>query len=251
VLDDGAALSREAADRIGAALAAAVAARGAAHLALTGGSSPIATYRVLAGRADIRWPAVHLWWADDRFVPPDHPDSNVAVVRDALLRADAETVHGAAIPAANVHPVPVLAGLQVGHGPERVAEVYADEILRHVPAPEGRPVFDVMLLGVGPDGHVMSVFPGSPALAADAPLALGIPAPRHVGPHVPRVTLRASAADDARALLVVIPDAAKAAVAARILEGPRDPWTLPAQVARRSGATWLLTREAAAALRGP
>jgi len=250
VLDDATALAGEAADRIGAGLRAAVAAHAAAHFALTGGSSPIATYRVLAGRMDIPWPAVHLWWVDDRFVPPDHPESNVAVVHDTLLRADSETVHGAAIPAANVHPFPIVAGLHAGSDAERVADAYAEEILRHVPSREGRPAFDVMLLGVGPDGHVMSVFPGSPALAPDAPLALAVPAPREIEPHLPRVTLRASAADDAGMLLVIIPDGAKAAITSRALGGPRDVSVIPAQVARRAGATWMLTREAAAELRG-
>jgi len=250
VLDDAPALAQEAAERIRVGLLAAIADRGVVHFALSGGSSPIATYRVLAGRTDIPWAGVHLWWVDDRFVPPDHPDSNVAVVLDTLLRANADTVHGATIPAANVHPAPVLAGLQAGHDAGRVAAAYAEEILRHVPSPGGRPMFDVMLLGVGPDGHVMSVFPGSPALAADAPLALAVPAPQEVGPHLPRITLRAHVADDAQVLLVLIPDGAKSAIAARALEGERDVTSVPAQVARRAGATWLLTRAAAADLRG-
>jgi len=249
VIDDPAGLARSAAEHIGAALRAAVADRGTAHFAITGGSSPIALYGVLADRPDIPWGNVHLWWVDDRFVPPDHPDSNVAVVRDTLLRADSDAAHGAAIPAANVHPFPILAGLQAGHDAEWVADAYAEEILRHVPSRDGRPAFDVMLLGVGPEGHVMSVFPGSPALAADAPLALAVPAPRDVTPHLPRVTLRAHIADDAGTLLVVIPDGAKAAVAARALEGERNERAVPAQVARRAGATWLLTRAAAADLR--
>jgi len=249
VLDDATALGQEAAERVVAGLLAAIADRGVAHFAVTGGASPIALYRVLAGRTDIPWAAVHLWWGDDRFVPPDHPDSNVALVRDTLLRANAETVHGAAIPAANVHPVPILAGLQAGHAAERVAAAYAEEILRHVPSPGGRPMFDVMLLGVGPDGHVMSAFPGSPAVAPNAPLALAVPAPQEVGPHLPRITLRAHVADDARVLLVLIPDGGKAAIAARALQGELDVTSVPAQVARRGGATWLLTTAAAAQLR--
>jgi 6-phosphogluconolactonase len=246
--DDADAVALAAAAWITDALDEAVRERGVAHFAVTGGSSPVATYRVLADRQDIPWAAVHLWWVDDRFVPPDHPESNTALVLDTLLRVDIETVHGAPIPAAQVHPFPILAGLQGGHGTDWVAETYAEEILRHVPASDGRPRFDVMLLGVGPDGHTMSVFPGSPALAPDAPLVLAVPAPEHVAPHLARVTLRAHVADDARTLLVLVPDGAKAGIVARVLEGERDEAALPAQVARRAEAFWLLTRAAAALL---
>lgn len=250
VFDDPAKLARAGAERVVRALTTAVAQRGVAHLALSGGSSPVALYRLLAGLRDIPWAAVHLWWSDDRFVPPDHPESNTALVRDTLLRADAEKAHGAGVPAGNVHPFPIPAGLEGGRGPEWVAEAYAKEILRHVPTIEGRPAFDVMLLGVGPDGHVMSAFPGSPALAPNAPLVLAIPAPTSVEPHLPRLTLRPRVADDAVTLLVLVPDGAKAAVVARALEGRRNERRLPAQVARRQGATWLLSRAAAAGLRG-
>jgi 6-phosphogluconolactonase len=248
VYDDADALALAAAQRIRDTLDEAVRERGVAHLAVTGGSSPVATYRALADRQDIPWAAVHLWWVDDRVVPPDHPESNTGLVLDTLLRADIETIHGAPIPVAQVHPFPMLAGLQGGHGPEWIAETYAEEILRHVPAPDGRPRFDVMLLGIGPDGHTMSAFPGSPALAADAPLVLAVPAPARLAPHLARVTLRAHVADDARTLLVLVPDGAKAGILAQILEGERDESALPAQVARRADASWLLTRAAAALL---
>jgi 6-phosphogluconolactonase len=248
IYNDADALALAGADWITHALDDAVRERGVAHFAVSGGSSPVATYRVLADRHDIPWAAVHLWWVDDRLVPPDHPESNTALVLDTLLRVDLDTVHGAAIPAAQVHPFPILAGLQGGHGPDWIASTYAEEILRHVPAADGRPRFDVMVLGVGPDGHTMSVFPGSPALALDAPLVLAVPAPEHVGPHLARVTLRAHVADDARALLALVPDGAKSRIVARVLGGERDEAALPAQVARRAEAFWLLTRAAAALL---
>jgi 6-phosphogluconolactonase len=238
------------AERIAVALAAAAAQRGVAHFAVCGGSSPIGLYRELATRhADIPWQAVHLWWVDDRYVPPDHPDSNVALVGATLLGVDGMAARGAAVPAANVHPFPIAEAIDGGHDAAWAARSYGEEILRHVPAVDGRPVFDVMLLGVGPDGHVMSVFPGSAAMAGDAPLALAVPVPAGVAPHLERVTLRAAAADDARLLLVVVPDGSKAPVVAAALEGPSDAATLPARIARRAGAVWLLTREAAAELR--
>ena len=249
VLPDAAALASAAADRIVDALGAAVRERGAAHFAVCGGSSPVAAYRELAARRTVApWHDVHLWWVDDRFVPPDHPESNVALVRATLLEADAETVRGADVPAGNVHMFPVLAALEGGHDAEWAARTYEEEILRHVPSSGGRPLFDVMLLGVGVDGHVMSLFPGSPGLRDDAPLALAVPAPDRVGPHLPRVTLRGAVADDARLLLVIVPDGAKASIVAEALTGPTDPLAVPARIARRAGATWMLTRDAAAQL---
>jgi 6-phosphogluconolactonase len=252
VLPDAVALATAAADRVVDALGAAVRERREAHFAVSGGSSPVALYRELAARRTVApWRDVHLWWVDDRYVPPDHPESNVALVRETLLEADVEATRGADIPAANVHMFPVLMALEEGHDPGWAARIYAEEILRHVPAPDGRPVFDVMVLGVGLDGHVMSLFPGSPGLADDAPLALAVPAPDHVAPHLPRVTLRGVVADDARLLLVIVPDGAKASVVAEALTGPPDALTLPARIARRAGATWMLTQDAAARLGRP
>lgn len=249
VFDSPAALANAACDRVTAALEAAVRERGVAHFVLTGGSSPVALYRLLAERRDVPWADVHLWWGDDRLVPSDHPESNAGLVEDTLLRADEEKTRGAPVPADNVHPFPVLDGLGRGDDGTWIAATYAEEMLRHVPSPDGRPIVDLMLLGVGPDGHVLSVFPGSPALGPDAPLALAVPAPEHVAPHLARVTLRASVTRDARALLVLVPDGAKAPIAARALEGPRDQVAVPAVIARRRGATWMLTRESAAGLR--
>lgn len=248
IFDDPDALAAEAASRVASALSVATEENGTAHFALTGGSSPVALYRLLAARADVPWERVHLWWGDDRLVPAEHPESNFGLVRDTLLRADAETVHGAAVPAPNVHPFPIAEGLAEGRTPEWIAQAYAQEVERHVRSVEGRPRFDVMLLGVGPDGHIMSAFPKGPAIVPDAPLALAVPAPTAAEPHLPRLTLRAHVADDAATLLVLVPDGSKAAVVARILEGQRDEADLPAQVARRAGATWLLTEASAQAL---
>ena len=82
--------------------------------------------------------------------------------------------------------------MNAGTGPDGAAAAYADEILGIVPSSSGVPVFDVVLLGIGGDGHLLSVFPGSAALDAEAPLAMGIPAPTHIQPHLPRVTFSPS-----------------------------------------------------------
>jgi 6-phosphogluconolactonase len=126
---------------------------------------------------------------------------------------------------------------------------YAEEVAAMVPRDgHGDPIFDLLLLGVGPDGHVLSCFPGSPALAPDAPLTLGIEAPTHVEPHLARVTFRGRVIRAARHVLVLAPGAAKADVLRRILEGPVDHAALPAQLAVVAQATWLLDRAAAVQL---
>ena len=111
----------------------------------------------------------------------------------------------------------------------------------------GLAVFDLLLIGVGPDGHVLSVFPGSAALGS-SDLALAIPAPTHIEPHVERVTLNPAILGAAGDLLAVVPGSAKAGALGEIF-GPRArPFRWPAQLARRAGATWFLDEAAAARL---
>ena len=112
---------------------------------------------------------------------------------------------------------------------------------------DGWPAFDLLLVGIGGDGHLLSVFPGSPALTSDR-VGLAIPAPTHIEPHVERVTLNPAILGVAGQLLALAVGQGKAEVVARILEGPRDPAALPGVLARRSTATWLLDVAAAALL---
>jgi 6-phosphogluconolactonase len=242
VVEDPAALADAAAARVMAALAGAVAARGIAHVAWTGGSTapPLYERLVAAGpHAAVAWDRVHGWWGDERFVPLDHPASNAGVAQDILGV-------GLGLAAANLHPWPVAAALARSGGPDDAARAYAAEVGTMLPHDgRGDPIFDLLLLGVGPDGHVLSCFPGSPALAADAPLTLGIDAPTHIEPHLARVTFRARVIGAARQVLVLAPGGAKADVLRRILEGPADHAALPAQLAIVAQATWLLDRAAA------
>jgi 6-phosphogluconolactonase len=114
---------------------------------------------------------------------------------------------------------------------------------------DGWPSFDMLLLGVGADGHLLSVFPGSSALDSDE-LALSIPAPTHIEPHVERVTLNPAIVGAARSVLMVVSGAEKADAVAAVFGPEVDPRQWPAQLARRSGATWILDEAAAGRLPG-
>ena len=269
ILPDPAAVSRAAAERFAAAAVVAVGSRGRADIATTGGSTPVGIYSQLAVpplRDAVPWDDVHLWFGDDRYVPRDHPDSNVMPVDQVLLAAavlaglsgtgatgvDVELgiEPGAPLPVANVHSFPCGQAIAEGLGSAWCAATYADAIRAALSADEdGWPIFDLILLGIGPDGHVLSVFPGSPALTSKD-LALAIPAPSHVEPHVERVTLNPRVLDAAREVVVVSHGAAKADIMAIVFGDVRDPARWPAQLMRRAGVTWLLDAAAAARLPG-
>jgi 6-phosphogluconolactonase len=239
--------ARLAAQRIVASLAAAVKARGRADWATTGGSAAPAIYRHLIEaplRDAVDWAAVHVWWGDDRYVPRDHPLSNVGPLDDILLDAD----HGIAIPVANLHPFRTGEGIGAGRGAAWTASALADELAAAgLPTHDGWPVLDLVLLGIGGDGHLLSVFPGSAAFDSTA-WALPIPAPTHIEPHVERVTVNPALIGAAREVLVVAPGGGKAEVLAEIFGPVRDPRRWPGQLARRAGATWILDEDAAARL---
>jgi 6-phosphogluconolactonase len=188
-------------------------------------------------------------------VPRDHPLSNVKPFDDVMLGISALEegtagggYPGAPIPAENVHPFPTGEAIGEGRGAAWCAAALADELrsagLMEV---EGWPAFDLMLLGIGPDGHVLSVFPGSPAFDS-RDLAIAIPAPTHVEPHVERVTLNPAALGVVRRVIVVAYGADKAPVLAEVFGTERDERRWPAQLARRAGAIWILDEAAAAAL---
>ncbi|MDQ3492531.1 MAG: 6-phosphogluconolactonase [Chloroflexota bacterium] len=269
VSSDAAALAASAAQRLVAWLAEALAERGQAHVAMTGGSSATGLYRALRElRADaLDWSHVHLWWGDDRYVPLDHPHSNAGTAYAQLGIGDVADAGVApetrlAVPTANVHPVPTGEAIRAGGaatdagggedeptGAARAAERYAAEIRAHLPLDgESRPIFDVILLGMGPDGHILSVFPGSAALGPGVPVVMPIPAPSLIEPHVARVTLTPAALDAAHHVLVMVSGAAKAEMINQVLRGERDPSRWPAQLAVIPQATWLLDSASAAEL---
>jgi 6-phosphogluconolactonase len=269
IVRDRDAVAEEAARLVCDALSAAIERRGEAHIALTGGSSAAPLYGRLAVppyRDAVDWQRVHLWWSDERYVPSEHPESNARLAEQLLLglaaRMDqsgqgasstdvlAGVVPGIPVPSDHVHSFPVNEAIGRGPGAEQwAAAAYAEALREYVPqTPDGVPVFDVVLLGVGPDGHILSVFPDSPALRDDAPLVLPIPAPDHVPPHVERLTLNPRILEAAGLVVVMVIGAAKAEILARLFDEPADPRRRPAHLAMRDNAIWIVDEAAAARL---
>jgi 6-phosphogluconolactonase len=271
VLPDPGAVAREAALIVSNALTEAIRERDRADLALTGGSTAGALYGMLTSpefRDGLDWERVHLWWGDERYVPTDHPDSNAGLAFDNLLAIGArsgesgdgasstdvlaERTPGLPIPAANVHPIPVdLAIARGSKGAAWAAEEYARQLQRDLPTTaDGVPTFDLVLLGVGPDGHILSVFPESRALEATGPVVRTVPAPTHVGPHFERITLDPRILEAARQVVVMITGDAKAEILARLLGSEDEASSLPAARAIRDNAIWLLDSAAARLIAG-
>jgi 6-phosphogluconolactonase len=180
-------------------------------IALSGGSTPKRLYQLLATaplRDDMPWERVHLFWGDDRFVARDDANSNYAMARDAMI------AH-VPIPPANVHGIPVEGELT------DAAQRYADTLKAYYGADRldpSRPLFDVVLLGMGPDGHTASLFPGKPALDEQQRWVTGVPEPG-LTPFVPRVTLTYPALASARSVAFVAAGADKTATMRRVLAG--------------------------------
>lgn len=204
---------------------AAIEARGECSLALAGGRTPAPVFHHLVGRA-IRWPRVAVYFSDERAVPPDHPDSNFGMARRELLDR-------VPVPPGRIHRMEAERDDRT-----QAAEEY-DRLL------PGR--LDILLLGVGFDGHTASLFPGSAALSERKRRVVAVPAPPPpIEPAVSRMTITPLVIEAARAVVVLVTGAEKAALVARILEGPADPLELPAQFAGRG--TWILDRAAAGQL---
>jgi 6-phosphogluconolactonase len=220
---DAGAFPRAAADRIGALLEESVSARGDAAIALVGGSTPRPVYAELARRA-LPWDRLRVYFGDERAVPPDDPESNYHMACETLL------AH-VPIPASQVHRMDAEAA-----DPEAAARAY------ELVLPER---LDLLLLGIGEDGHTASLFPGSPVVAERERRVRFV-----VGPKPPprRLTITPPVIAAARATVMLAAGAAKAAAVARALEGPDDPARCPACLAR--DGTWILDQPAAAGLAG-
>ena len=234
---DADALAREAAQRFVAAASAAIAARGRFTVALSGGSTPKALFALLAEapyRDQIAWGNVHLFWGDERCVPPTDEQSNYRMTRETLIDK-------VALPAAQIHRIPAE-----DPEPTRAARAYATTLRQIFTLGDDEfPTFDLIHLGLGPEGHTASLFPGSPALEETRAL-VAAPYVEKLSAH--RITLTPPVINAAREVQFLVAGAGKAAIVGQILHAQHDPNELPAQiVAPRPGKlVWLLDEAAAA-----
>jgi 6-phosphogluconolactonase len=234
VLPTATALTQAAAERVVSAAAAAIRASGRFRVALAGGSTPRPLYALLATDAyacRIDWPCVHVFWSDERCVAPDDPASNYRMAREVLL-------DHAPVPATNVHRI------RGEDEPLAAATAYERE-LRAAFASATR--FDLILLGVGTNGHTASLFPG---LTAVRETTRWVMAEYVAEVSAWRVTLTPVVINAAAEVVVLVSGREKAAMLHRVLDGPFTPDSLPAQVvAPHDGhLTWLVDAAAAANL---
>ena len=227
-------LAREGARRFVAAVELRAHAESAVPVALAGGATPRRLYELLATpelQGRIPWAKLHFFWGDERLVPPDHPESNYRLAREALLRH-------VPLPRENIHPVAVQSS------PEATALAYEQELRAHFRQRRGAPAFDVILLGLGADGHTASLFPRAAPLAERERLVVAAYSP--VG-GAPRVTFTLPLINQARQIFFLVAGEDKAAALRLAVEAPG---TLPAQqVAPRQGAlVWLVDSAAAGQL---
>lgn len=238
-------LARAVGQALVARLAAAQAVHGTASVVLTGGGIGIAVLEQVAAlaaepdREVVDWTAVEVWWGDERFVPADDDERNEKAARVALLdRVGA--------PAERVHAMPPSDGEFAT--PEEAAAWYAGELADAAPAGEPLPRFDVLLLGIGPEGHTASIFPGSPAARDDRTVLEVHDCPK---PPPTRVSLGFPAINSAEEIWLVVSGEGKAEAVARGVAGA-DPEELPAGAVHGRRATrWLLDRSAASKLPAP
>lgn len=223
------ALATEIADWFAARVAAAA---GVVRVALSGGATPRDLFAKLAAppyREAIPWARVELFWGDERFVPADHPESNYGMTRRALL-------DHIAIPAANIHPIPT------DGTPDEAASRY-EALLREVYGAEtldpARPLFDIVFLGLGEDGHTASLLPGQVVLAERRAWVAAVTQGR---PET-RITLTYPALESSRHVAFLVAGASKAAICRAVREGRAD---VPAARLHPAGETlWFLDRAAA------
>ena len=238
VFDDPDALAAAAARRIADALRAGIAAENRATLALSGGATPGPTHRRLADEPGIDWKKVHVFWVDERCVPPDAPESNYRLARETLLDR-------VPIPDEQVYRMDCA-------GDASGAAALYDQGLKQFFGGQ-HAAFDVVVLGVGEDGHVASLFPGAASLKEGARWALHTEAPPP-NPVRDRLTLTLPALDGARLALFVVTGEGKRAAVARVFDAyDTEPEDAPpaARVRPRDGTlVWLADAAAAGDLKG-
>jgi len=240
VLADPAALTRAAADLFVTEARAAIDARGRFAVALSGGSTPRALYGLLATEAALRdaiaWDRVHLFWGDERHVPPEHEQSNYRMVREALLdrvRIAPENVHRIAGETSDA---------------DAAAQAYQAELRAFFGLAEGdSPRLDLVLLGLGADAHTASLFPGAARTLERRDLVV---AHWVESAKAYRVSLTAPVLNAARTIAFIVSGADKAQAVQQVVDGARDPLRYPAQLIEPADGrlVWLLDRAASSLL---
>jgi 6-phosphogluconolactonase len=229
ILTDKAAIVARSLSLILERLQQAIAERGQFTIALAGGSTPKPLYEAIATQ-DLPWDKIHVFWGDERYVPPDHPDSNEGMARQAWLDR-------VPIPAANLHPMPTGAPDPAIAAQQHDAELraffntYGDDI----------PALDVILLGMGDDGHTASLFPQTEALqVCDRLVTVGHKAGES------RLTFTIPLINQARCVIFLVSGASKQAALTQIFAPEGDAQQYPARFIQPHGELWWLLDEAAA-----
>src|SRR3954451_2144053 len=233
------ALVAAAGDRLVDSITDAIDKRGTAQIVLTGGGTGVGMLKRVGELGDaIDWSKVHLYWGDDRFVPEDDDERNEKQAREALLdRVD--------IPAANVHPMAPSDG-EFGDDLDAAARDYAQVLAANAVDGQPAPDFDVHLLGMGPEGHINSLFPETPAVRETDRLVVGVedspkPPPR-------RITLTLPAVQRSREVWLVVSGAGKADAVAAAIGGAKAVDVPAAGAVGRDATVWLLDEDAASKL---
>jgi 6-phosphogluconolactonase len=235
-LRDSEAVARSAAEIAAGALRAAIAERGVFTIALAGGDTPRRMYERLAADTELDWARVEFFWGDERPVPPEHPDSNFGVAQAALLRP-------LGIDPRRIHRIEAERGDLAA-----AARDYEEELAKTCGASDGRPpVLDLVLLGMGADGHTASLFPYTAALSETRRWVVANDVPQL---STRRITITFPLIERARSSLVLVTGASKSDALAEVLEGPLDPQRLPSQRLRTIACVdWLVDAAAASRLR--
>ena len=225
---DAPAAARGCAARVLTLLTAALREREQAALAVSGGTSPKPMFEIFA-RSGFAWERVHLFFVDERVVPPTDPQSNFKLANDAWFAVRA-------FPSPHVHRV------QTELGAQEAARDYQNEIRRHFKLQDGEmPRFDVIHRGMGPDSHAASLFPGEPLIDDPTGIAASVWVEKM---HQKRVTLLPGVLEAARNTVLLVTGADKAPALKAVLNGPYDPLAHPAQIARET-AEWFVDQAAA------
>jgi len=236
ILVDGAAVAQRAAQEFVRVANDAVRKKNAFNVALAGGSTPKALYSLLVNdaalRSQIPWDKTHLFFGDERHVPPDHADSNYRMASESMISKSP------------LKPEQVTRIKGEYSDAEQAAKEYEKTLRDYFKLKDGEyPLFDLVLAGMGNEGHTLSLFPGTKALHADGRIAVR----NWVGKlYTERITLTAAAASNSAKIMFTVTGADKAPALKAVLEGPFEPEQLPAQLLQPKNGTLLWLVDAAA-----